>query len=214
MLLDDEEILIMANALQPPLRVQQSDNQFKSILQMFFAKHDFSGDRILELGPGQGDFSRLAMAAGAQVLAIDHDAAVVALALKRGYEALHADVLKFDWRPYQGQFDGLFVRHSIAAQWFGEPGPLQEFIDTVCSVLKPEGWGWLLPWNRFQREPDYIETMVMAQRRAFERNGFTTFELTPLTGYSDGSYDRWDLFLRGLEPAATLADTHSLRPYT
>jgi hypothetical protein len=214
MLLDDEELQIMASALQPPLRVQGMDTQFKLIFDRFFAGRHLDGTRILELGPGQYDFTRLAMAAGATVMTIDHDPAVVALGRKRGYETLQADVLSLDWSPLRGKFDGLFGRHSIAAQWFRDPIPLQDFVNALCSALKPDGWGWLLPWNRFRAEPAHIEMMVAAQRRAFERNGFVTCELTPLIAGDDGSHDHWDLFLRGLDPGVEPSDTHSLRPFT
>jgi hypothetical protein len=214
LLLDAEELQIMASALQPPLRVQESDAQFRSIFQKFFAGQPLAEARILEIGPGKCGFTRLAAAAGAAMVTIDHDPAVVSLGRKRGYEAILADVLSFDWASFRGSFDGLFARHSIAAQWFRDPQPLQDFVDTICSVLKPDGWGWLVPWNRFRSEPDDIELMVAAQRQAFERNGFTTFELTPLIIGPDGrSYDHWDLFLRGLDPGE-IPDDGSLRPFT
>jgi hypothetical protein len=134
---------------------------------------------------------------------IDHDPAVVALGHKRGHEAILADFLTLDWNSLRDEFDGLFVRHSIAAQRFDEPVSLAEFANRICSVLKPGGWGWVYPWNRFRDKASaHVEPMLAAQRQAFERKGFAAFELTPLFAQAGGIRDRRDLFLRDLDPGS------------
>src|SRR5436305_11985949 len=110
MLFDDEEISIMAAALQPPLRApDHGASDFEQIIADFFRPELLRGARILDLGPGQYDFARLATAAGASVTAIDHDPAIVALGKKRGHEVILADVLDLDWRTLAQRFDGLFT---------------------------------------------------------------------------------------------------------
>src|SRR5579872_3237817 len=176
MLLDDCELQIMAAAAQPHLRTQYPDDKERGIFEDFFAGRSFGGTRILELGPGQGDFARIVTAAGASVVIFDHDPAVVALARKRGHEANLADVMTYDWGSQQGAFDGLYARSSIAPHWFSDPAPLATFINRICCVLKPAGWGWVLPWNRFGKSDPrpQVDRLLDAQSEAFERHGFTT----------------------------------------
>src|SRR5579862_1829313 len=64
MLLDDEEIAIMASAMQEHLREPDyGTDGFDQIIRDFFRPHFFARARVLELGPGQYDFSRGAAAA-------------------------------------------------------------------------------------------------------------------------------------------------------
>ena len=201
MLLDDEEFQIMATAAQPHLRVQQADTKERQIFDDFFAGRQLAGARVLELGPGQYDIARLVAAAGATIVTIDHDPAIVALGRKRGHEAILADFLTFDWNSLRAEFDGLFARSSTAPHWFSDTAPLEEFVDSICSVLKPDGWGWVLPWNRYIDTPSaHVDLMLAGQREAFERNGFTTVDLRPLIAARGGdpSRDNYQLFVRGL----------------
>lgn len=211
MLLDLEEFQIMASALQPQLRIQESDAKFHSLFEYFFGASDFARIRILELGPGQCDFSRLSAGAGAAVVVMDHDPAVLALARKRGYEVISGDFLTFDWTSLRGEFDGLFSRHSIAAQRFDEPAPLVALVNDICAVLKPGGWGWILPWNRFRGvEPGDAELMLAAQRQAFEQNGFAAFELVGQIAGSGGVWDHHELFLKRVDPGPEHSDRERL----
>src|SRR5579872_7096870 len=143
MLLDDEERRIMATAGQTQLREQRSDRQEREIFGDFFAGRSFAGTKIVELGAGQCDFARLADGAGATVLVIDNDPAVITLARKRGYQAIQSDFQSFNWGAVQSEFDGLFARWSIAPHWFDDPAPLEQFVDAICSSIKPQGWGWV-----------------------------------------------------------------------
>ncbi|HEU0157079.1 MAG TPA: hypothetical protein VFQ82_13485 [Stellaceae bacterium] len=155
--------------------------------------------RILELGPGQFDLVRLLSAAGATVVSIDHDPAVVALGKKRGYNIIEADFRQFEWASFAGKFDGLVSRGSITPRWFGTPGPYGELIDGICSVLDPQGWGWITPFHTTlsQNPPAYAEMMLSAERQAFERNGFHGFDLPPAVArrYAIGLYPI--LYLKG-----------------
>lgn len=207
MLLDDDELRIMASALQPQLRIQVSDAPMVRTFQYFFSARRLVGERVLEIGPGHGDFSRLAAAAGAAMTIMDHDPAVVALAHRRGYEAILADCKSFDWNTMRGRFDGLFIRNSIAAQWFRDTASLEMLVDDICSALKPEGWGWARPWNRYGAATprDQIETMFSVQRHAFVRNGFTAFEGAPLTEGPE-LCDHWELFLKNIDPGPAASE--------
>jgi SAM-dependent methyltransferase len=219
MLCNDEECRIMVGAAQPQLRTSQPDKKFKWVLENFFADGQLAASRILELGPGQFDFSRLAMAAGATITTMDYDPAVVALGRQRGYDIIEADFRTFDWSTIRGEFDGLFVCDAIAPHWFTEAAALQEFVDQVCLILRPRGWGWVLPWNRYvKRRRAYVAHMLNAQREAFERNGFVSLELTRLYARTGGKYsptakihDRRDLFIKGLNPGPQSLNARRLR---
>jgi hypothetical protein len=201
MLLDSEEFEIIAAATQPYLRQQIPDHKARQIFDDSFARLPLAGTTILELGPGQCDFARLATAAGATVTVIDHDIAVVALGRKRGYKAIFADFLTFDWGSLRGRFDGLYARSSTGPHSFHDAVSLEEFLDAICSVLKPTGWGWLLPWNRFgDATRNHIDGLLTVQNHAFERHGFMTFDLRPAVAALgvDPDIDNHQLFLRGI----------------
>ena len=204
MLFGNDEIEIMANAVQLTLREPTySDVAYKRIFQDFFCTRDLRGSEILELGPGQYDFARLVEAAGAKVVGIDHDPAVVALGQKRGYEVIHENFRSFDWGSLAAQFDGLFCRGSINAFWFSEPETLAEFVNNICSVLKPEGWGWITPWNANPTTPTpgFIREILQAQRQSFERHGFRSYEPTPeIAGrYNISVKENTIVFLRNID---------------
>jgi Methyltransferase domain len=206
MLFDDEEIEIMSAARQSLLRkpdypIAHSINIFTD----FFGSYRFAGQKVLELGPGQFDFARLVEAAGGRVVSVDSDPAVAALGRKRGYEVIEADYQEVDWSSLRGEFDGLFGRGSINVFNCGEPGA---FVDAICSVLKPEGWGWMAPSNGDPHDPTpaYIHRMLERQRQAFERHGFTSYEPAAALAsrYQISPCENCILFVRHIEAADRL----------
>ena len=205
MLFDSEEIQIMSKAVQPHLREpNRTELVSKNIFDDYFEPRELAGTRVLELGPGQYDFARMVAAAGATVVSMDHDPAVIALGQKRGYNVILADFRQFDWNSLKGEFDGLFCRGSITPLWFRDPDPFAGFVGELCSVLKSDGWGWMVPWNAAlsTAAPDYAQRMLDAEHHAFERNGFKGFELSRPTGIRYGVVKYPILFLRGLDLAA------------
>lgn len=179
MLFDAEEIEIMSTARQPLLRKPDySVAHSMHIFTDFFGAREFAGTKLLELGPGQFDFARMVEAAGGKVVSIDSDPAVAALGRKRGYDIIEADYRNIDWSAWIGEFDGLFARASINAFVYRDPQPLSAFVDDICSVLKPDGWGWLAPWNGNAQDPApaHVQMLLETQRQAFERHGFRSYE--------------------------------------
>ena len=140
-------------------------------------------------------------AADATVVAMDHDPAVIALGKKRGYNVILADFRSFDWNSLRGEFDGLLSRNSIAPAWFRDAESLGSFVDQICSVLKPNGWGWIAPWNKplSRASPDRAQMILDAEDQAFGRNGFAAINPSPKVAarYSIGLCPR--LFLRGID---------------
>ena len=202
MLFDDEEIQIMSKAIQPHLREpNRSELVSKRIFGDFLITRNLAGSKVLELGPGQYDLVRMVQAAGATVASMDYDPAVIALGKKRGYQVIHADFRQFGWGSLRGEFDGLLCRGSITPVWFRDAESLGKFVDEICSVLKPNGWGWLAPWNLTLSEapPARARLMLDAEDQAFARNGFTGIDPEPevVTRYSLGRCPQ--LYLKGIE---------------
>jgi SAM-dependent methyltransferase len=201
MLLDDEEIQIMAKAIQPHLREpKRSEMVSRRIFEDFLVERKLAGTKVLELGPGQYDLARMVEAAGATVVSMDHDPAVIALGEKRGYQVIRADFRRFDWSSLRGKFDGLTCRGSITPLWFRNVESLGRFVDEICSVLRRDGWGWLAPWNLRLSEapPARARLMLEAEDGAFARNGFDAIDPTMeiAARYSLGRCPR--LYLKGL----------------
>ena len=202
MLFDDEETQIMSRAAQPHLREpRRSELVSRRIFDDFLGARRLPGTRILELGPGQYDLARMVAAAGSTVISMDHDPAVIALGKKRGYEVILADFRSFDWGSLRGEFDGLMCRGSITPARFRDADLLGSFVDQICSALKPNGWGWLAPWNisLSQASPARAQSMLDAEDRAFGRNGFSGIDPPPEVAarYALGQCPR--LFLRGID---------------
>ena len=173
----------------------------RRIFDDFLGARKLAGSRVLELGPGQYDLARMVEAAGATMVSMDFDPAVIALGKKRGYNVILADFRSFDWSSLRGEFDGLLCRGSITPAWFHDAKSLGSFVDQICSALKPNGWGWLAPWNitLSQGSPARAQLMLDAEDRAFGRNGFSGIDPTPEVAarYALGQCPR--LFLRGLD---------------
>ena len=217
MLFDDEEIEIMSKAAQPHLRdPRRSELISKRIFDNFFDARKLTGSRVLELGPGQYDFARMIEAAGATVVSMDHDPAVIALGQKRGYNIIFSNFRRFDWSSVRGEFDGLFCRGAINAFWYRDPKSLGGFIDDICSVLKPSGWGWLAPFNHVipsDATQAHIKMMLDAQRQAFERHGFSSFIFSSEIAALYAVGERQSVFLRNVKYRTVSNYCHPFRKF-
>lgn len=89
------------------------------------------GERILDLGCGDGALTERIAALGCEVLGVDGSEAMVAAARARGLQARRADGQALD---FAGGFDAVFS--NAALHWMKEPGRV---IDGVWRALKPGG---------------------------------------------------------------------------
>ena len=89
------------------------------------------GEKILDLGCGDGVLTERIVAAGADTVGIDGDAAMVAAACERGLDArlMDARAMAFD-----GEFDAVFS--NAVLHWVGQPAIVSA---GVARALKPGG---------------------------------------------------------------------------
>ena len=89
------------------------------------------GERILDLGCGDGELTQSLVAAGAEVVAVDGSAEQVAAARARGLVADVADGMALD---FDAEFDAVFS--NAALHWMKEPAAV---VAGVRRALRPGG---------------------------------------------------------------------------
>lgn len=90
-----------------------------------------AGERILDLGCGDGVLTERLVAAGATVVGVDADPAMVAAAVAKGLDARAGDGRRLAFAP---EFDAVFS--NAALHWMGEPAPV---VTGVFRALRPGG---------------------------------------------------------------------------
>jgi SAM-dependent methyltransferase len=90
-----------------------------------------AGERVLDLGCGDGVLTAKLIAAGCDVVGVDADPAMVAAAQARGIDARLGDARRLD---FAGEFDAVFT--NAALHWVGQPDVVTA---GVRRALKPGG---------------------------------------------------------------------------
>jgi len=90
------------------------------------------GERILDLGCGDGVLTRKISGTGAKVLGIDGSADMIAAARRNGVDAAVADARRLD---FEAEFEAVFS--NAALHWVKQGADLA--IDSVYRALKPGG---------------------------------------------------------------------------
>lgn len=89
------------------------------------------GERILDLGCGDGALTEKLIALGCQVVAVDQSAAMVEAARQRGIEAQVADARRL---PFEREFDAVFS--NAVLHWVQEA---DSAVEGVTRALRPGG---------------------------------------------------------------------------
>ena len=210
MLEDQTAIAIAANARQKNVAQSvRSGRDFDRIFADFFLAHDFSGELVMDLGPGQFDFARRVRDRGGIVHAIDKDPAVIELGRHLGFECFEHDFKRFEPHEYRGKYDGLFCKFSINAFWF-PLDRLEVHVQGLNSMLKPGGWGWIAPWNGVNKKRELraaeIQQRLRRQAEVFQECGWQAYDMSGFQaswyGVS-GAVANHPLFIKALPPPPT-----------
>lgn len=100
----------------------------KAVLELLGAQ---PGEHILDLGCGDGVLTRQIADAGAEVIGIDADPAMVAAAREKSLDVRHGDARQLG---FDGQFDAVFS--NAALHWVGAPAQVTA---GVARALRPGG---------------------------------------------------------------------------
>lgn len=126
------------------------------------------GERVLDLGCGDGSLTQKRLAAGCEVVAVDSSAAQVAAARERGLDARVADAQRLD---FEHEFDAVFS--NAALHWM----PRQDAVVAgVRRALKAGG--------RFVGElggAGNVASLVAALEAELDAHGIATAGLNPWT---------------------------------
>lgn len=212
MLLDQKAIEIIGRARQKNVAApRRSSADFERIFADFFAGHDFAGQRILDLGPGQYDFAREARRRGAVAHNVDNDPAVVELGRYLGFEVAEENLKRLDTQSRRNRYDGLFCKFSINAFWFDSAAAGHAYVELLDGMLRGGAWGWIAPWNgppKSGMPPDRVDMLLGAQAAAFRKCGWSGFDLDDsLAAYYgvQGHVANHALFLKNLAAPSALA---------
>lgn len=193
MQLSAEALSIISSANQPNVaKPNRSTIDFERIFSDFFSSYisrnlfnnipPFSDSLLLDIGPGQHVFGRAMNALGATVEAIDNDPAVCELGTYLNIHTYAANLKTFDLSIFLDKYDGVFCKFSINAFWQHEPESVYKRTNEFINILKPNGWGWIAPWNGIpkvlQEKPALVAKLELAQRTAFLDAGWNIIELS------------------------------------
>jgi trans-aconitate methyltransferase len=124
------------------------------------------GERILDLGCGDGVLTRRIADLGCRVVGVDSSAALVAAARMRGLEVIETSAAKMTFGP---EFDAVFS--NAALHWMKEADTV---IDRVARALKPRG--------RFVAEMgghNCVQTLLAALIDELDRRGYDGLAANP-----------------------------------
>lgn len=176
-----------------------------SAIADFFHLDHFQGRRIIELGPGHYSFSLLARHLGAHVVCVEYDPALCELGRRLGFEVHQADLDRLQPDFFPQPFDGLWLKGCLNACRLESDQRVAEVSRAITGLLRPDGWGWLVPCNKGhdRREPGpaaFVRRRVELQTRSLADLGWTChdFDLEQRKRYASAYANAPYLFTRNL----------------
>ena len=166
-------------------------------------------DYAVEIGPGLGALTRLALQSGARVLAIEKDARLADFLRKRftspHLEVLHADALNFDLRTFFAQprvkcFGNLpyYVSSQLLMKFIEEPSPISLWVFMLQKEMarrlsaKPgaKDYGALTLLVQSRYCVDYLRTIPSTVFLPKPEVDSALVRLTPKPANDDPNYNR------------------------
>ncbi len=152
-----------------------------------------AGERILDLGCGDGVLTERLVATGATVVGIDADSTMVAAAVAKGLDVAVGDGRRL---AFDAEFDAVFS--NAALHWMGEPAPV---VAGVFRALKPGG--------RFVGEfggHGNIAAIRVAVRAVLAARGYR------VPAQEDNYYPTAEAYRAALEAAGFVVDSCAIIP--
>lgn len=119
-------------------------------VQIFIDKYGLNvrGKRVLDLGPGYGDFLDVAQEKGAITVGMDYNPIVVRWLQLKGHLAFQGNMLSSDWRLSHNLFDIIHLKGSIVAEYFKIRGfsKLSGLLKTIESHTADGGQIYICPF--------------------------------------------------------------------
>lgn len=154
-----------------------------NLINDFFERRHFAGQRIIELGPGHYTFALIARALGACVVCVERDEALARFGRRLGFEVIEADFVGPGFAEQArddagGPFDGLWMRGVCNACTFPNEKALQRQVFDLASLVSPRGWGWATNCNVAKHIAEasarhrFEDQRIASQQRAFVDAGW------------------------------------------
>lgn len=144
-----------------------------NILNDFFNPEHFQGKFIVEFGPGHYSFSLLARHLGATVVCVDLDPVFAELGEYFGFRVIQKNFHDVTLEDIGQQADGVWIKGAFNATRVANEKIVADFVETLNTILRPEGWGWVVTVNRVENQdedPNQAEKLnywIDVQRQAF-----------------------------------------------
>lgn len=176
MLIDHDEISLVANAQEPGLRdPKRPTHGPQEIWQDFLKSRDLNSTHVLELGPGHFEFCDFVKAHGGRASAVELDPAIAELGRRRGYSVHIHDLRALSSIMLAGGYDGLYGRGSTNPFWcYPDKESLKSVIARMRSLVKPTGWIWVVacPFSSEKLSAAEFNGWLEVERTLYREQGF------------------------------------------
>lgn len=159
----------------------------------FYAGRFQPGQRVVDIGFGQGHFLQAARERGIHAVGLDRDQALVAAARERGYEAFDLDVGEIG--TLQQAFDGAIASHLIEHL---QPEQVKALFAGVASAVEP-GARFVIA------TPNFRDIRVATEWFWFDPTHVRPYPAPAVEQLIDK--EEWTLEARGFEPTFLSRDT-------